>query len=254
MGRPVENAGPLAGVGDLPGGGVLRQVGNGCGTCSLSAVLRHFGVDLTQKEIDRVIRNLNVFTAPDLMVKYARGGGFEAVFRNRGTISEVKWYLDRGIPVVLLVDTQPGNPFRPLRLHYVTAISYRGDGGGFRLGIYNPWGLREEVTAGELEKIWKDVRIGPFICWDCSFVAIAPIGTDLGPGRPSGARGVNMLGLSVDNAVNGVVHVFRDGRFLPGIYELAAALPQSFIGFNLFMLERLLSARSRLRAGKATGG
>ena len=235
LGRPVPGGAPLADVGDLPGGGVLAQMGNSCGTCSLSAVLRHFGVERTPAEIDREIRNADIYTAPDLMVSYARSAGLEAVFRNRGTLEEVRGFVERGIPVVLLVDPQPGKAFR---LHYVTAISFRDADDGPRTGVYNPWGLREEITTGELSNIWDDVRVGPFSCWEAAFVAVAPGGTDLGPNRKTGARGVNMLGLAAANAVNGVFHVFRDRRLSRGLLELAGAFPGFLAGLVLLLRER----------------
>jgi hypothetical protein len=238
-GRPVQGAGALSDVGDLPGGGILAQIGNSCGTCCLSAILGHFGMRSTQLEIDRDIRNANLFTAPDLLVGYARARGLEAVFRNHGSVGEITGLIDRGIPCVLLLDPDFRKPLLERRLHYVAAISHRGEGEDFRLGVYNPWGLREEITGDELAGMWKGVQVGPLVCWNAAYIAIGAAGTDLGPGRRSGARGINLLALSFANAVNGAVHLFRDRRFAGGLCELAAAGPEGIAGLGLFFAERL---------------
>lgn len=246
-GRPVPGGGPLADIGDLEGGGVLAQLGNSCGTCSLSAIFRHFGVVRSPAEIDREIRNANIFSAPDLIARCARRAGFEAVIRNRGTVEEVRGFIGRGIPVVLLVVSKPGTRLKPPVLHYVTAVSCREDGQGFHVGIYNPWGLREEITAEELSLIWDDIRMGPFSCWRSTFLAIAPGGTDLGAGRRAGSRGPDMLGLAVASGVNGVFHLSRDRRLLEGLSELAGTLPRAVIGLALLLVEQSAGAREGSR-------
>lgn len=239
LGRPLGKTGPLSDIGNLPGGGILAQKGNSCGTCSLSAVMRHFGVESTQREIDREIRNANIFSAVDLLVRYAGKRGFEAAFRNEGSVGEVTDLVDREIPVLLLVDTRPGPVHRPLHLHYVVAISHRKTRDGeFRLGVYNPWGLREEITAEELDRAWSNVHVGPFDCWNRAYVAVTRSGVDLDGPRPTGARGVNMIALGLANAVNGFVHLVRDASVARALVELVSAPPELLAGLSLFVAER----------------
>jgi len=238
LGRPIEGGGALSDIGDLRGGGVLRQVGSSCGTCSVAAVLGHYGMESNQRDVDREIRAADIFTATGLMAGYARGRGFEAVFRNRGSVDELKGLIDRDIPVILIVDTRPGDPFHPRALHFVTAVSYH-DADGFRLGVYNPWGVREEITGEELSNSWNEVRIGPLVCWESAYLAIAPKGSGLGKGRQAGCRGMNMLSLAVANAVNGAVHILRYRHILKGLLELAAAGPEFVVGLSMFIFEQV---------------
>ena len=240
----MRGEGPLLGIGDLPGGGILQQSGNSCGTCSLSVVLRHFGIETDPGELDREIRNANLFTAPCLIVREAGRRGLEAAFFNKSGVEELERFLNRGIPVILLVDTQPRNLFRPLHLHYVTAICYRKEP-EFRLGIYNPWGMREEITGRELASIWRNVHLGPFVCWDGALIAVAPAGSGLGKGRPWGARGVNTLALAFAGAVNGAAHLLRDRRYREGTLEILGAPPRLLLGAVLFAFERITSAAAR---------
>jgi hypothetical protein len=239
--RPVGGEGPLADIGDLPEGGILSQAGNSCGTCSLSAVLRHFGIEVSPREIDREIRNANIYTAPSLMVEYARKKGLEAAFFHEGSVEELKDFIRKDVPVVLALDVEREGLRGWLELHYVTAISF-SDEDGFRLGIYNPWGLREEITGEELARAWDDVLLGPFSCWRSPFVAIAPAGTGLGAGRDEGARGMNLLSLGIANAVNGFVHLLRDRR-PGGLVELASSVPQAPAGAAIYVLEQLARRR-----------
>lgn len=244
-GKPILGGGPLCTIGDLPQGGILAQEGNSCGTCSLSAILGHFGIEATQKEIDRQIRNANIFTAPDLVLRYARQEGMEAVFRNHGSAEELKRLIDRGTPVVLLVDTQPHNALRPLHLHYVTALSYRIDD-GFHLGVYNPWGLREELDEDGLDMAWSDVHVGPFICWNRAYIAIGPKGSDLGSSRRRGSVGINLMGLSIANLVNGVAGLLRAGHRSRSAGELLSFLPQLAAGLAAFVFEQAVSMVSSI--------
>lgn len=243
--RPVQPGWPLGDMGDLGDGRILAQKGNSCGTCSLSAVFRHYGIETTQAELDREMRNFNIFGAPGLVVRTARGRGFEAAFHNRGTLAEVIELIDRGIPVLLIVDTQPGNILKPLHLHYVVAIAHRALDGETRLGVYNPWGLREEITGEELEFAWGQVHVGPLVAWDHAFITVAPSGAGLGRGRPAGARGVNMCARSFANVANGLAHAVRGGLLSEGLKELAVSVPEAVAGLGLLAIDLIRKARRR---------
>lgn len=235
--RPVP-AGPLSDIGDLPCGTVLAQKGNSCGICSLSAVMRHWGVETTQEQLDRRIRNLNIFGAPDLIINTARENGFEAAFFNRGSLSAIFEMVDRGVPVLLIVDVYPGDWSHPVHLHYVTVIEHRVVDQTEMIGVYNPWGMREEITAEELCRAWDTVRIAGIDCWERAYIPVGPPGSDIGPGRPDGARGVNMLAYGIASIVNGLLHLLRD-RDAGGLKEMALGVPRSLSGALVFFRERL---------------
>lgn len=244
--RPVIGDGKLLDIGNLPDGSILTQKGNSCGTCSLSAVLRHFGIVRSQSEIDREIRNFNIFTAPDLIVRYANSVGLEASYKNDGTLEELENLIEQGIPAILLTDPKPESPINFLYLHYVTAISIRKTDNQTYIGIYNPWGLREEITKNELENGWAKVRIGPFLCWNRAFIAIAPKGSNLGENRYSGSRGINMIGLSIACLVNGIAKIFR-GELNNGARDLAEGLYSLPLGILISFKEMILAGKQKSR-------
>lgn len=238
-GRPIQTESGLESIGDLPRGGILAQVGNSCGTCSLSAVMRFFGTEITPEEIDREIRRFNIYTSPDLLVWYARRKGYASAFLNHTSREELMYYLDIGVPVILLVDTRPGEPYNPFHFHYVVALSYREAGDGFRLGIYNPWGLREEITGDELDGIWRQLKIGAFTCWDAASIPVGPSGVFKPKGRRRGAVGINMIALSGSLAVNGSAHLLSDGKLLKGLFEFFLSVLLLPAGVLVFAFERV---------------
>ncbi|MDD5448404.1 MAG: C39 family peptidase [Actinomycetota bacterium] len=243
-GLPVLSDSPLCQIGNTEEGGILSQTGNSCGTCCATAILNYFGIQVAREQIDSEIRNFNIFTAPNLLVRYLREKGLEATFLNEGSIEELIGYLERNIPVILLVDTRPYDPLNPFHMHYVVAISSRKGEDGFHFGFYNPWGLREEITEKELEDSWSKLHIGPFICWDRALIPVAPPGTPLPPQRKEGAFGVGLLGDALANFVNGIAHLVRDRNPNKGLKELALSLPQFLLGSSLFLLEHMASFAS----------
>ncbi|MDD5748185.1 MAG: hypothetical protein PHP64_03915 [Actinomycetota bacterium] len=236
--RPIKAKSPLLDIGNLPGGEILTQKGNSCGTCSLSAVLRHFRIDRTQTEIDRKVRNFNIFTAPDSIIRYARLVGLSATYRNNGSFEEIRELIEKGIPSILLIQTKPESRLNFLHLHYVVAISARESEEGNWLGIYNPWGLREEISSNELENAWANVRIGPFLCWNRAYIAITQEENILNKPLYERTRGVNMLGLSIASFVNGLAKLLRGE--MKGILELLESLPTFIAGIAIFAGETLL--------------
>ncbi|GEM_PF-5191983 len=238
-GRPIEGDSALLSVGDLPHGGVLAQKGNSCGTCSLSAIMNFFGTRITFDQIDKEIRKFNIYSSPDLLVWFARRKGYASAFLNRTSREELTYYLDIGVPVILLVDTRPDEPYNPFHFHYIVALSYRNAEDGFRLGIYNPWGIREEITGEELDKIWRGLRIGPFGCWDAASIPVGPRGSFKPKGRRRGALGINMIALSGSFAVNGATRLLEDRKPIKGLAEFFLSVMLAPAGVLVFAFERI---------------
>src|SRR5215471_2854931 len=81
----------------------FKQQGNACGTTTLAEIMSYLGVPETQADIDNTIRQMNIYTAPDDMIRYARDHGLEAEGYNNSSWDEVKAMLDAGHPVLAMV-------------------------------------------------------------------------------------------------------------------------------------------------------
>ena len=81
-----------------------KQEGNSCGTTTLAEIMSYLGVPMTQADVDAGIRRMNIFTAPDDMIEFARDHGLEAEGYNHGTWEEVKSMIDAGYPVQAMVN------------------------------------------------------------------------------------------------------------------------------------------------------
>src|SRR5215471_5663516 len=76
---------------------------NACGTTTLAEIMSYLGVPETKDDIDSTIRQMNIYTAPDDMIRYARDHGLEAEGYNNSSWDEVKAMLDAGHPVLAMV-------------------------------------------------------------------------------------------------------------------------------------------------------
>lgn len=173
---------------------VQEQVGNSCGTTSLSMVMKYFqghNLENSVPNIDQYIRangklelmlpvvgqedvKIDGFTAPRDVVSYARARGFRAGLQNDASVSQIKGYLDKGVPVMCLTDwnfdggswTHPkdANP-DAASLHWVTVLgyTYQPDDKGeqeMQLVIGNPNGVVQHVSQADFEKVWTNLQLG----------------------------------------------------------------------------------------------
>ncbi|HEY9898881.1 MAG TPA: C39 family peptidase [Pantanalinema sp.] len=162
---------------------------NACGTTSLTMILQHFGKKITREEVDAKIRAMDGPTDPDEIVSFARKQGLSAAMYNKGSVDELKQFLDKGIPLEVMIDPD-ANP-SDTTLHYVVVTGYETDPktGKTNLLINDPACLEpQRVSQEEFEKQWSSLKVknvGTGL--DNFFVAIAPGGTELPRSRTKGA-------------------------------------------------------------------
>ena len=151
----------------LPGQGQA----NSCGTTTLAYVLRFLlGPDApAQAAIDDRVRRGNIFTAPLLLVDFARQLGLAARAYNGATPELVFDLVDRGVPVMVLTDTTPLNLEDTANLHWVAVVAHCGD----RVGIYNPHGFQEELDLESFRAHWRQARIFGLPAWRNFAIAVA---------------------------------------------------------------------------------
>lgn len=162
---------------------------NACGTTSLTMILQHFGKKITREEVDAKIRQVDGPTDPDEIVSLAKQQGLNAAMYNKGSVDELKKFLDRGIPLEVMIDPN-ANP-SDLTLHYVVVTGYETDpkSGKTNLLINDPARLEPvRMDQAEFEQKWSSLKVKDFgIGLDRFFIAIAPSGTELPSSRKDGA-------------------------------------------------------------------
>lgn len=132
---------------------------NGCGTTSLAAVMSYFGVSRTREDVDKSIRRLDSFTAPDDIVAYAKKNGMRASLKNDATLNDIASMLDQGVPPMVLMDPDEGNNFN---LHYMVATGYERDASGkvTNLTFSDPaTGSSTTMKADDFAKQWSTLKL-----------------------------------------------------------------------------------------------
>jgi predicted double-glycine peptidase len=236
----------------LPGQGQA----NACGTTSLAYVLRYLlGPSAPDRyQIDRSVRRANIFTAPGLLVAYARRLGLTAERYEGVELDEMLALVDRGLPVMVLTDTTPLDLTDTANLHWVCLVGHDGD----RLAVYNPHGFQEEVDRASFESHWREARLFGLRAWSRLAIAVAPAGADVpAPGRVRlTAVGATWAAGGVAGIVNGMVSLrqqaFREGPSLsslaviPGLLGLTVPTAQAVAG-TAVLLGAAAAARLRDR-------
>jgi predicted double-glycine peptidase len=225
----------------LPGQGRA----NACGTTTLAYVLRYLLGEAapTRLQIDRQVRRADIFTAPDLLVSYARRLGLEAERYLRADLDLVRDLVSRDVPVMVLTDLTPLDLTDTANLHWVCVVAADGD----RLAIYNPHGYQEEVDRASFEANWSQARLFGLPAWDHLAIAVARPGTSLPPpASPSIAGiGAGWAALGVAGIVNGAISLRRQATgdrpslnrlaAVPGVLGLAVPAAQTVAGAVLLL-------------------
>ena len=220
----------------LPGQGRA----NACGTTTLAYVLRYLlGPSAPARlRIDQSVRRADIFSAPGLLVEYARRLGLEAQSYNGIALDEILALVDRDIPVMVLTDTTPLDLTDTANLHWVCVVAHDGD----LLAIYNPHGFQEAVDRASFESHWREARLFGLPAWGRFAIAVARPGTALPESAGAGlaARGADWAAAGVAGVVNGAVSLRRqvtDGgaslgalAVIPGVLGLTVPAAQTVAG------------------------
>ncbi|MNX97783.1 Peptidase C39 family protein [compost metagenome] len=168
-------------------------------------ILQHYGKKITREEVDAKIRQIDGPTSPASIVSFAKEQGLNAALYNRGSVDELKKFLDRGIPLEVMIDPD-ANPNDTV-LHYVVVTGYEADPktGKTNLLINDPARL-EPVRMSEsdfLEK-WSSLKVKNFDSGlDKFFIAIAPKDAEIPGSRMAGGHTASIAfrGIAVGESV-----------------------------------------------------
>ena len=73
-----------------------------CGPASLKMVLEYFGIDKSEKELAKLSKaNPSKGTTAQNLVTAAKKLGFKAFYKDFSSITEIKKYIDKKIPVIV---------------------------------------------------------------------------------------------------------------------------------------------------------
>src|SRR6185436_86565 len=96
---------------------------NACGTSSLSMIMDYLGKPSSREQIDGAVRRTDFGATPGPLIEYARDHGLEAEGYNNGTWEAMRSFVERGIPVQAIYNTQAsGNPSDG---HIVAVVGFR---------------------------------------------------------------------------------------------------------------------------------
>ena len=156
---------------------------NACGTTSLAAVLRYLenSPNYDHDRLDLYIRGgnaLDVYTDPLSIKAGAEAFGFGARVYVDGSIPEIKWFIDHGIPVIMLI-TISGKTGVTKGVHWIVPICYwenetltQGLNSHTMIGYYNPWGYQCAIPEDRLEEYWKETTMGRITLWNRVYIAV----------------------------------------------------------------------------------
>ena len=204
----------------LPGQGRA----NACGTTTLAYVLRYLLGESApaRPQIDRQVRRADIFTAPDLLIAYARRLGLAAERYDGADLDLVRDLVSRDVPVMVLTDLTPLDLTDTANLHWICVVAVDGD----RLAIYNPHGYQEELDRASFEANWSQARLFGLPAWDHLAIAVARPGTPLPPPSPTSIAGIgaSWAARGVAGIVNGAISLRQQATGGgPALNRLAAA-------------------------------
>lgn len=136
---------------------------NACGTTSASMILDYLEGGRGGRhhsQMDREMRNHDLFSAPDRLLDYAQRNGFRAALKNGASPEDIKHLVDRGLPAQALID--PEGRGKGNTLHYVAIRGYQADPSGqvASVKINDPAGGQTyDMPWGEFESKWSDLTL-----------------------------------------------------------------------------------------------
>lgn len=231
---------------------------NACGTTCLAIALHRLGIEIPRTQIDREIRNFNLFTPPTALAGYARGQGLQADVYNHGSFEQLQADLAAGRQILVLTDVGGYDQNRDLTrgssadldTHWlvVTGVSVEN---GQRLVHYdNPWGTKETLPWDRFEALWRDVHaLGLPTGYDHAYLLVDR--ADAPALRPSDARdiaGVNEFTGGISDVGNGFAELTR-GDVTHGLLRLGRGLGDTLLG-----AARTAVATVKNLARRAVGG
>jgi hypothetical protein len=210
---------------------------NACGTSSLAMIMGYLGRPVPREDIDRVVRRTNFGATPGPLIEYARDHGLEAQGYNNGTWEEMKSLIERGIPVQAIYNTKASGD--PADGHIVAVVGFRinKDTGQEEILFRNSnnGGAIESMSRSDFEHLW-----GNHFGYHNFFIAYAPEGTGLPPGRWDGVEALNGLASGLSNLSNDfdrIVSPDDAGDFIHGVVGLPGAVKHVVAGAGGYLVQ-----------------
>jgi hypothetical protein len=224
----------------LPG-----QRPNQCGTVCLAYIMRYFGItccgDHEEAEpdcIDGEIRarwggvlGVDMYTEPIGIKKYAESRGLNAEVYVDGDLEEVRWFVDRGIPVMLDICTFGGSTDIKDDGHWVVVVSFCEVPQEFPagttktlIGIYCPHGRQFAITPERLEQFWgrMDLQEIDFHLWDRLYIAISDTQA-LPPGNADKVQDELAMARGISTFMSGLDDL-TEGHLLDGLVRVGGGI------------------------------
>ncbi|MBM3269248.1 MAG: C39 family peptidase [Candidatus Sericytochromatia bacterium] len=135
---------------------------NACGTTSLAMIMDYWYPGRKGNDhftIDKEIRRADLFSTPDNLARYAESHGLRASVKTEASLSDIKYALDRGLPVQVVID--PDGDKSDFVTHFVVVEGYETDASGkiTRLRISDPaGGDKYTLDADTFMKRWTDLH------------------------------------------------------------------------------------------------
>jgi predicted double-glycine peptidase len=121
---------------------------NNCGPASLQMVLGYFKTIDTQKRLSkRLHTNSDVGTNVGPMIHEARRQGFYCYVNNHATVSEIRYFIARHLPVIVLYIEQADD-----MEHYSVIRGFKGK----TFFISDPWSGNIKIKENEFVERWHD--------------------------------------------------------------------------------------------------
>nr|WP_207145083.1 cysteine peptidase family C39 domain-containing protein [Persephonella atlantica] len=126
----------------------VKQQSEFCGPAALSSVFSYYGLKISQEKIAEKVYTPQLKGAliSDLE-NYAKSMGFKTQL-GQGNIEIIKKYIDRKIPVIVLLDY---GFLMFTKLHYVVITGYNEDG----FTIHTGYEKNRLIKYRDFEKLWK---------------------------------------------------------------------------------------------------
>ena len=126
----------------------VRQKDDFCGPASLSSVLKFYGTDIDQEEIAKEIYSPTLKGTLIIDLKrYAQSLGFKSDVR-RGSLEELKSYINRGYPVIVLVDL---GKFFVSAPHYMVVVGYDEE----HIVAHTGYKANQRLSYEDFNRIWS---------------------------------------------------------------------------------------------------
>ncbi len=137
---------------------------NACGTTSLAMIMDYWYPGRKGNDhfaIDKAIRRADLFSTPDNLARYAEDHGLRASVKTEASLSDIKYALDRGLPVQVVID--PDGDKSDFTTHFVVVEGYETDASGkmTALRISDPaGGDKYTLDADTFRRRWSDLHYG----------------------------------------------------------------------------------------------